>query len=237
MVSFVRSAADSLWQVARAGADLVVPLRCGGCERPGVRWCESCDMALRDDPIAVTPRVRPQVDAWALGRYRGPARGAILELKEHGRRDLVDPLGGALARGLVTLAAWSELPGGADELVLVPAPTRRWAARRRGGDPVTAIAQNAASRLGPRVRVAELLRTSMWAQDSAGLSARGRVANVDHAISLRARAHRLVATHGADAVVVLVDDVLTTGATASESVRVLGSAGVAVDMVFVIAAA
>nr|WP_188490513.1 ComF family protein [Williamsia phyllosphaerae] len=227
---------DGAWQVVRAGADLVVPLLCGGCGRAGARWCRSCDDVAHDDPIVLTPRVAPPVGAWALGRYRGPLRSAILELKEHGRRDLVTPLGSGLARGLVTLAAWSELPD-ATELVLVPAPTRAWSARRRGGDPVTAIAAEAASRLGSRVRVAPMLRTSMWARDSAGLSARGRVDNLDHAIAVRPRARRSIASTHARAAVVLVDDVLTTGATASESIRVLAGIGVRVDAVLVIAGA
>lgn len=228
---------DGARQVARAGADLVVPLLCGGCGRPGTRWCRSCDDVAHDDPIVLTPRVAPPVGAWALGRYRGPMRNAILELKEHGRRDLVAPLGSALARGLVTLAAWSELPADATDLVLVPAPTRMWSARRRGGDPVTAIATDAACRLGTRVGVAPMLRTSMWARDSAGLSARDRVDNLDHAVVVRPRARRPAVSTHPRAAVVLVDDVLTTGATASESIRVLAGIGVRVDAVLVIAGA
>ncbi len=228
---------DGAWQVARAGADLVVPLRCGGCDRPGSRWCPSCDRALRDDPIALTPRVPPPVGAWALGRYRGPFRGSILELKEHGRRDLIVPLGDALARGLVTLAAWSELPSDATGLVLVPAPTRMWSARRRGGDPVTAIARHAASTLGARVTVAPALRTSMWARDSAGLSARGRVGNLENAVLVRAGARSLDTARAPRSAVVLVDDVLTTGATATESIKMLSETGVRVHAVLVVAAA
>lgn len=232
-----RSWLGGAWQVARAGADLVVPLLCGGCGRPGVRWCRSCDDVAHDAPIVLTPRVPLPVGAWALGRYRGPLRGAILELKEHGRRDLVAPLGSALAQGLVTLAAWSELPTVATELILVPAPTRMLSARRRGGDPVTAVAVEAARTLGARVGVAPLLRTSMWARDSAGLSARSRVDNLDHAVAVRLGARRRIAPTRPGTAVVLVDDVLTTGATACESIAVLAGIGVRVDAVLVVAGA
>ncbi|WP_328858564.1 ComF family protein [Williamsia herbipolensis] len=223
--------------VAHAAADLAVPLHCGGCSRPGTRWCDRCEATLRDDPVALTPRVPPPVSTWAVGRYVGPCRGAVLALKEHGRGDLVPILGAAVARDLVRLAVWSELPHTTGSLILVPAPTRWWAARRRGGDPVTAIARAAADLLGPRVAVVGALRTSMWAQDSAGLSARDRVDNLAHAISLTARRASLARLRAPDTAVVLLDDVLTTGATATESLRVLAAAGVGVHAVLVIAGA
>ncbi|WP_238422589.1 ComF family protein [Gordonia sp. 'Campus'] len=218
-------------QVVEAGADLVFPLLCGGCGRPGVRWCPRCDATLSDAPISVSPRVSPGVPVWALGRYRGPYRRAVIEIKEHGRRDLIPPLGEALAHGIRILAGWRELPD-ADELLLVPAPTRRLTARRRGGDPVTALAAHAARRLGRRVLVAPLLVTVATARDSAGLDARSRSRNLRGAVRLRAGAEPI---RGASAI--LVDDVMTTGATAAESVRVLSNAGIGVAAVVVVAAA
>lgn len=170
---------------------------------------------------------------WALGRYRGPHRTALIAMKEHGRRDLTTPLGRGLARGVVMLAQWGELPD-THSLALVPAPTRPSSARRRGGDPVTAMAQTVARLLGPRVHVAPLLVTSSWSRDSAGLDARSRAQNLSGAVHLKERRHtdRAVA-----AGVILVDDVLTTGATAAESVRVLAGAGVRVAATLVVAGA
>lgn len=218
-------------EVFDAGADLVFPVLCGGCERPGTRWCRRCEHAVSDVPIAAHPRVDPGVAVWALGRYRGPHRHAIIEIKEHDRRDLARPLGTALARGIRVLAGWGELPD-ADRMLLIPAPTRRMTARRRGGDPVTAVANHAAPALGRRVHVAPLLMTSATARDSAGLDARARARNLRGAVRVRACGSP---TRGATAI--LVDDVLTTGATAAESVRVLAENGVDVVAVVVLAAA
>jgi predicted amidophosphoribosyltransferase len=81
------------------------------------------------------------VPVWALARYTGPVRAAIVAGKERGRRDLPPTLGLALGRGLVRLRRSGVLPGA---LWLVPAPSRRSAARARGGDPVTAMARAAA---------------------------------------------------------------------------------------------
>ncbi|WP_020109335.1 ComF family protein [Nocardia sp. 348MFTsu5.1] len=217
--------------------DLVVPLQCGGCARPGTRWCRTCAREIADAPIEVRTRVALPVPAYALGRYSGVRRQAILELKERGRSDLSVPLGRAVATALLALDRWSELPA-AERLLLIPAPTRRMSARRRGGDPVTAIAGSAARALGGRVEVTPLLVTSMWARDSAHLSAGERGDNLTGAIRIRRSVRsRFSAVCGLDAAVVLLDDVLTTGATVAESVSVLANAGVEVHLVLVIAAA
>jgi predicted amidophosphoribosyltransferase len=186
-----------------------------------------------DTPIELRTSVVLPVPAYALGRYTGARRRAILELKEHGRTDLTTPIGLALATALRTLDRWSELPG-STHLVLIPAPTRWWAARRRGGDPVTALAAAAAAELGSGVFVKPVLVTSSWARDSAGLSAPERGENLSGAVRVR-RGADLAACGGA--AVVLLDDVLTTGSTAAHSIDVLRRAGVEVHLVLVVAAA
>ena len=223
-------------RVVDALADLVVPRLCGGCGRPGLNWCAQCASLLADAPTVVQTRVPLAVPVYAVGPYTGPRRRAILELKEHGRVDLAAPLGRALAEALRILDGWSELPM-ATSLVLIPAPTRKLSARRRGGDPVTAVCRSAAAHLGSAVVVLPVLTTSPWARDSAGLSASARSANLAGAIGIGGRGLREVATARAgDTAVVLVDDVVTTGATAAESIRVLDRAGIGVHLVLVIAA-
>lgn len=220
-----------------AAFDLAVPIECGGCRRPATRWCARCADRVRDDPVRLTPRVASGVPAWAMGRYHGPLRHAVVEVKEHRRTDLVPVLGDVLARGLMRLAEWGQI-GVAERLLLVPAPTRRMAARRRGGDPVAAIAAAAAQRLGPRVATARLLVTAAVARDSAGLSAGGRLANLEGAVNVdRTGLAALAASANDAAEVLLVDDVLTTGATAAVAVEVLAGAGIAVAGTVVIAGA
>lgn len=208
--------------------DLILPLECGGCRTPSVRWCDACAMELvvkPDDPHLISPRVGPRAPVFALGRYAGARRQAILAMKEHGRGDLVAPLAQALAIGVHRLLAWGivETP-----LTIVPAPTRRWAARRRGGDPVARLAQAAVSR-HPDVGVRAALRMKALTRDSVGLGTAERERNVAGRVSLRGRPPRTE--------VLLVDDIVTTGATAAESVRVLSAAGVRVTAVLAIAAA
>ena len=181
-----------------------------------------------DKPHVVNPRVDPQVPVFALGRYAGARRQAILALKEHGRGDLVAPLSWALAIGVHRLVVWGmvETP-----LTIVPAPTRRSAARRRGGDPVTRMARMAATAIAgrPDITVVQALRMKALTRDSVGLGTAARERNIAGRVLLRGTRPRTE--------VVLVDDVVTTGATARESVKILRAAGVRVAAVLVIAAA
>jgi predicted amidophosphoribosyltransferase len=208
--------------------DLILPLECGGCGAPSTRWCDACARELSvaaDQPHVVNPRVDPQVPVFALGRYAGARRRAILAMKEHGRGDLVTPLARALAIGVHRLLIWGmvETP-----LTIVPAPTRRLAARRRGGDPVTRLAVAAVAG-HPDVTVVPALRMKALARDSVGLGTAARERNVAGRVLLRGQRPRTE--------VVVVDDIVTTGATASESVRILHAAGTRVAAVLVIAVA
>ncbi len=159
---------------------------------------------------------------WSLGRYAGPRRQAIVALKEHGRRDLTGPLARALALGIHHLLGWGllDLP-----CTVVPAPTRRSAARRRGGDPVTRMAL-AATAAHPDLWVVPALRTRPFVRDSVGLSGTQRERNIAGRV-------RLVRPVGGE--VLLVDDIVTTGATARESVRTLDAAGARVTAVLTLA--
>lgn len=197
--------------------DLILPEVCGGCGRVGGTWCARCDTALYDGPVRIRPRCDPGVPCWALGPYRGPARQAVLAVKERGRRDLAAPLGAALASALSRLRA----PG--RPLLLVPAPTRAAAARRRGGDPVTATARRAARSLED-CRVAPLLRLGASARDSVGLTPAQRVGNLRGRIEVVRRPPARTLDR-AETEVVVVDDVLTTGATVTEVVRVMSRIG------------
>jgi len=209
--------------------DLILPLECGGCGAPSTRWCDACAAELSvaaDRPHVVSPRIDPQVPVFALGRYAGARRQAILAMKERGRGDLVAPLARALAVGLHRLLVWGmvETP-----LTIVPAPTRRSAARRRGGDPVTRMALAAVAG-HPEISVVRALRMTALARDSVGLTTSARERNVTGRVLLRGNRGKLLGTE-----VVGVDDVVTTGATARESVRILQTAGTPVAAVLTIA--
>ncbi|MEV0946045.1 ComF family protein [Rhodococcus sp. NPDC049939] len=219
-------------------AELILPVECGGCAAPNTRWCAHCDAEVVDDPVLLSPRMDPGVPVWALGNYSGPRRRAVIAAKERGRRDLAAPLGSAVAHALVRLQRWGELdaPERAP-VVLVPAPTRARAARVRGGDPVTRIAVEA---VGAR-RVCPALAMRRGVRDSVGLSADQRRVNLAGSIRLTRSGADFARYVSSDSPVsqhvsvVLLDDVSTTGATATESVRVLSQSGIRVSAALVIA--
>ena len=162
---------------------------------------------------------------FSLGRYAGPRRSAIVAIKEHGRADLIRPLGAALSAGLAQLRAWGVLGA---PITVVPAPTRGLAARRRGGDPVTRMAL-AATTGEPNASVVQALRMKALVRDSVGLSSAARQRNVAGRVRLRVPRERFAGD------VLVVDDIVTTGATAAESVRVLQTFGIPVAAVLALA--
>lgn len=205
--------------------DLVLPVECGGCGAPSTRWCPACatELTVRpDEPHVITPREDPGVPVFALGRYAGARRRAVVALKEHGRTDLVAPLAGAVAAALHTLITWGLI---VPPLTVVPAPTRSLAARRRGGDPVAKMARAAAAAL-PGVTVRPALAMRAFARDSVGLSSAQRQRNINGRVRQRTPVRGEV---------VVFDDVVTTGATAAEAVRVLQTSGAQVSAVLAIA--
>jgi predicted amidophosphoribosyltransferase len=223
----------------RTALDLAVPRPCPGCGGPEP-WCGGCAATLDARPrLVLLPEQTLDAAAGialppvrAIARYAGPVRAAILAGKERGRTDLPGRLGVAIGRALLRLRLMGVLPG---DCWLVPAPSRRSAARRRGGDPVTAMAVAAAAtmaRSGVPAGVAPCLHTGARARDSVGLDASGRVANLAGRIRFRQRAGP-----PAGAPVVLLDDVVTTGATLLASVAALAANGIEVTGLLALAAA
>jgi ComF family protein len=146
--------------------------------------------------------------ARAAAAYAGGVREAIHALKFGSRRSLVRPLG-----DLIVEQCGGEIAGGA---ALVPVPLARGRERERGFNQALLLAERVGERLGVRVRSHWLLRMRATAAQS-DLSAAQRRSNVAGAFA----AMRAVRGHD----VVLVDDVITTGATVGECARALRAAG------------
>lgn len=210
--------------------DLLLPTTCGGCATPGRALCPDCADLLAD-PVRVHPPCCPDTPpVYALGTYQGPLRNALLAYKERARRDLAAPLGTALASALLHRRSL-----GTGEMWLVPVPSGGAAARRRGGQHVAVVVRRAAEVLvegGVAVGVAPGLRMGWGVRDSVGLGAAQRRANLAGRVLVRR-----AGLPPAGASVVLVDDVVTTGATAAECAATLLRTGVGVHAIVVLAAA
>ena len=186
----------------RTLADLILPRRCAGCGAMGEVLCRRCTSGTL--PLALSGFGVPIL---AAARYERGLRAAILAYKERGRRELTRSLAALLAE----TAAGLMRPGA----TLVPVPSARAAARRRGGDHVRRLARRTAAQLGASMVPALCLTRVV--QDSAGLGAAQRHANLAGAMAAHAPP--------AGAAAVLVDDIVTTGATLREAMRALHVAG------------
>jgi predicted amidophosphoribosyltransferase len=172
-------------------------------------------------------------ECWSAAEYTGAARRAIIAYKERGRTALAHPLAGALALTIAT--AVGERP-----VTLVPVPSARSALRRRGHDPVTRLADLAAGYLraaGWPVSVEKILTQRRRIADQAGLSALQRAANLSWAFTVAPGRNVSLSDHrGASGPIVLVDDIVTTGATLVEAARALRETGVPVPLAATVAA-
>lgn len=151
-----------------------------------------------------------------LGTYRGVIRGTVLEIKNSAFSRLASDAGGDLGRQIVRCLELEALQ--AADAIVVPVPTSMWRRLARGIDHPLAIARGV--RDGAGVRLAEMLtRQHRPMQTGSTLETRRR--NV--AGSMRVRL-AWQATRPAARVVVLLDDVMTTGATMREAARALREA-------------
>ncbi len=221
--------------LSRAALDLVAPGRCAGCARlVPVPLCELCAAVLRGgEPLArwiATPT--GAVPVFAAAPYDGCVRAALIAYKERGRRDVGAELASALTGAAVTAARSGLL---ASSALLAPVPSSRAAVRERGYDAVSLLARRTACQLrglGFDTTTAPVLRHVRAVADQAGLPIAQRRANLSGALEAADRRDR-AALGGR--VVVVIDDIVTTGATAAEACRALTRAGAVVTAVVAVA--
>jgi ComF family protein len=232
----IRSPSHIVMRWARLLLDLLFPGDCEVCDAPmppdhaGCICC-ACLAAMSPPPLPVCPRcgVPMRLDppcpacvahppAFAAARAAAlylPAAGGLNPLADavhklkYGRRR---PVADALAALLATRYPF------ADDALLVPVPLHPSRLRARGFNQAHLLARGIARRRGlalaPRV-----LRRARPTRQQPGLSAAERRRNLADAFTVRRSAQL------AGRAVVLVDDVLTTGATADACARALRDAG------------
>jgi predicted amidophosphoribosyltransferase len=219
--------------------DLLLGSSCVVCGRAGRLLCRACHAGLPRTAATCWPTPCPPGLARpvAVGEYDGALKLLVNAHKEKQRFALARPLGDLLAVSVLGHTG----PGGRLPVVLVPVPSRASVVRARGHDPLLRITVRAASRLrrhGLPVLVARPLRSVRAAEDQAGLGAEARARNLAGSMACSpSRARRcLPSGPGPGPLVVVVDDVITTGATVREAQRALEVEGVPVVGVATVAA-
>ena len=219
-----------------ATLELVLPTTCGGCGASGATWCLACAQETASakysggaKEVCPTPCPVGSPPTWAATPYDASVRAALVAFKDSDRRDLVMVLAPMLSSSMVAaLAGDSTLRGvlasGNGPVLVVPVPSSPAAVRRRGDAPLKLLTREALRqvRLSEReLMFTPALRLRRRVADQAGLDHRQRADNLEHAIGVRPRWQASI--QGVTAL--LVDDVLTTGATIVEAARALRTGG------------
>ena len=206
--------------------DLAFPARCPSCGAEGPAICAECLPALdarlelpAGIPIGLPSDVPPpllQLE-WCAP-FTGLVRSALHQLKYSGEQRLAVPLGEAIAR------RWQRAGAGGD--VLVPVPVHADRARRRGYDQAELIARAAATALS--LPCAPILERAWATLAQFDLDRSERATNVAGAFRLKPRPGPDGGRGDAPLRgrwIVLVDDVVTTGATLTACAEPLLAAG------------
>jgi len=190
---------------------VLMPTECSGCGRADRALCAACAVALSGTPTAA---YRDDLTVWSTLDYSAVVGRVLVAYKDGGRTDAAPALAAALRRAVAAaLVAAPPAPpgpaGGGILLVTVPSSRRAW--RARGFTPVDLLLRRAG------LRATALLRPSVSVADQVGL---GRQQRLDNRSGSLAAIRSLAGSR-----IVLVDDIVTTGATLLEARRAIRQAG------------
>ena len=226
-------------------ADLALSRACVACDAIGSVLCLRCSESLtrvRRHEVRLPEaqdhgegggacEISSMPPVIVASHYEGATKRVVIAHKEHGVLGLTPVLGAMLAASIVVL--------GDGPFTIVAIPPHRDAIRRRGIDTLEAIAERAAVELraaGWHAQCISMLRRQVDGGRHVGRSAQGRRSAVRGTMAVDGRvlgrgAHRL----GQLTDIVIVDDVVTTGATVHEAVRTLRRSGLYVAGVAAVA--
>ena len=206
-------------------ADVILERRCVGCTMAPTILCHDCwtELLSLGPQVSAVPLNPAAATAATIvasaGPYRDLMRRLVLAHKDQAVRALTRPLGVTLARAIAALT--EDETTSTTPLVIVPIPPHDSSLRRRGEDTVATVARASIAALrtiGIRAEFTPALRRRPGSVQQIGASAEQR--RTRQVESMTIRSTRWPAQ---PATLVVVDDVLTTGATCGEAIRVLGT--------------
>jgi len=196
--------------VINVGLELLFPLRCVGCGRVDTGWCHVCQAELKTIPITLYDRViTGDIAVASTGIHSGKLQSAVQALKYEGLTMLSDELGDRLAYTLQQ-KDWS-----IDTIVPVPLHTTRFS--QRGYNQSQLLSEKIEALLNIRCEPNAVTR-QRETQSQVGLSAKERLNNMIDAFHANPE-------FVSGKTLLIIDDVLTTGATLSACAQAALNAG------------
>lgn len=195
--------------------DLIYPNRCPGCHKPAVSICESCKIFWEKPPISIKLNKNSVsvLSVFSVAQYRNEVRAVLLAYKEDGEREAGKVLTEALLqarRGIINHSVCT----------FVPIPSNPKSVRRRGRDFMLDLCNQVAIQSGDKVL--SIMKVKRDVQDQSKLNERERSQNLVGAFDCTPKNLKLLVKFP----IILVDDLLTTGATLREAQRALRQRGV-----------
>lgn len=207
----------SLQQVLTDTLAVIAPVECVGCGEPDVSLCVPCSQPFRSRAIEVQRAISRELfgrPVLACASYQGASRAVVVGFKDHGHYRIAPFLAQSLARLLEPLV------DAHPHAIIVPVPSTIRGRLRRGIEP-TSLLSRELQRLRPQWHFSAALQVprralSWMARPSKTLSRRERLAtlrpfSVDRAV--------------VNQEVILLDDVVTTGATLEACARAIRKNG------------
>ena len=202
-------------------ADLIFPSRCIGCSQLGISICSSCRSSWHPHIyLSYVNAIGLNYPVVSAVQYSPVASRVLLGAKESNISAADNLLTDAISHSL----GYFVKHFGGD--TLVPIPSRRAASRKRGRNFLNEISGEVAkiSTCNTNVCKTQLLTHSRRVQDQSALNSKQRLANLSGAfvVPSKVSSNKCDGNNGA---LILVDDLITTGATLAEAIRALRTAG------------
>lgn len=187
--------------------DLLFPSRCAVCDRSGKNLCNDCRRGIWLEPSEFS---LAGLQVFTVTKYSDEVSKILVALKDKGQSALVADLSEMLQVLL------RELPLQDSRICLVPAPSRSENFAKRGFHPMLLLARRISDH-HQNLSVLNCLVFSRPVQDQVGLSVQERITNLSRSMRLNQKVEGKICY--------LLDDVVTTGATAQEATRALRIGG------------
>lgn len=187
-----------------------LPTPCISCEKPGSPFCLKCQAIF---PTSAQTSNRLGVSGFAFCEYGDLSAKIINAIKESGQTSLIGPVAGLMSK---------DWPKEFSKPTLIPIPSSSKNYRKRGYHHILKLTAALEKRI-PEAKSASLLRSVGDRDDQASLTPAERLSNLEGAFSVDLRGFS-----PGGSPIVLVDDVITSGATVQAAQKALEEAGVIV---------